>query len=111
MYKYLQMEGYISPDKAAAPGGGVNRGLTSPNQPSSAAAFGEMQHDVSSRASSSLLDADEFGDPDTRRDTFSNEGAIVSRLDPSTEQHTDSVNFHTTARRKPEVLHRGDIAT
>ena len=69
------MEEYIPPVEAAAPGDQDNPRETDPNLSRSGAAFGEMQLFGPSMANSN------FDDPDSRRDTFSNEDAIVGQLD------------------------------
>ena len=103
--EYLhRMEEYIPPVEAAAPGGRDNRDPTDPNQLRSGAASGEMRLYGSSIASSSLPDADNFEDPDSRRDTFSNEEAIASQLDVPTEHDFVSSQTH----RKPKVLDMSD---
>ena len=84
------MEGYISPDDAAAPGGKDTRDLTSPKQPMFAATSGEMLPNTPSIAGSRLLN-DDFDSQDPRRETFSNEEALVH---PSNGDGLESVSVY-----------------
>ena len=102
-YKHLQMEGYIPSADAAAPGRTSNKTQeqTTPDQPRSRAASGEMPPFGSSLAQHT------FDDPDLRRDTFSNEDVIAGQLDNMAGQR-DSVSFPN--RRFQNVLDMSDPA-
>ena len=62
-----------------------------------------MPADTPSRASSRQLDGNEFGSYDSRRDTFSNQEAIVSNYNPSNADGFDYVH-------KPAVLNMSNPA-